>query len=350
MKRYESLDWLRGLMAFAIMIYHLWGWVVFQPESGNLLGNFGVYGVSVFFVLSGLSMAIVYNDILKDFSSSLIFFVKRLFRIWPLLWLCILLISLPSILRGDADLWRIFLNLTTLFGFIAPDQYINTGAWSIGNELVYYALTPFFIAIYNYKKVFGDLIVFITCLVGAYFGFVLLQQGVDLSEQWSTYINPFNNLFLYCCGLALYYNFHHVDFGKISYLLIGFAILIFGLYPVSGNQINIVTDTNRIVFSFAAIILTLGFYKLIVDLPIFVSKPFANLGEATYGVYLLHPLVYFFVAKIFTNNPSIVIITTVIITIIAANISYRFYEKPLIRLGKKATENISTNHKSTVVD
>lgn len=43
MKRYESLDWLRGLMAFAIMIYHLISWQVFHLESGSVLGNFGVY-------------------------------------------------------------------------------------------------------------------------------------------------------------------------------------------------------------------------------------------------------------------------------------------------------------------
>ncbi|MFH4113324.1 acyltransferase family protein, partial [Acinetobacter baumannii] len=73
MKRYESLDWLRGLMAFAIMIYHLVSWQLFHPEAGSLLGNFGIYGVSIFFVLSGLSMAIVYSNFIKDFHTSFIF-------------------------------------------------------------------------------------------------------------------------------------------------------------------------------------------------------------------------------------------------------------------------------------
>ncbi|MDC4571079.1 acyltransferase family protein, partial [Acinetobacter baumannii] len=86
MKRFESLDWLRGVMAFAIMIYHLISWEVFHPQAGNVLGNFGIYGVSIFFVLSGLSMGIVYNKYIKDFHTSIVFFVRRLFRLLPLLW------------------------------------------------------------------------------------------------------------------------------------------------------------------------------------------------------------------------------------------------------------------------
>ncbi|MFW6525104.1 acyltransferase family protein [Acinetobacter baumannii] len=85
MKRFESLDWLRGLMAFAIMIYHLTGWTLFHPEAGSVLGNFGIYGVSIFFVLSGLSMGIVYNNYIKNFQTGLVFFVRRLFRLLPLL-------------------------------------------------------------------------------------------------------------------------------------------------------------------------------------------------------------------------------------------------------------------------
>ncbi|WP_228148717.1 hypothetical protein [Acinetobacter baumannii] len=67
-----------------------------------------------------------------------------------------------------------------------------------------------------------------------------------------------------------------------------------------------------------------------------VSKPLANLGEATYGVYLLHPVVYIFVNKV-TEDPIICASTTVIVTIIAANLSYQFYEKRFIKIGKKVT-------------
>lgn len=350
MKRYESLDWLRGLMAFAIMIYHLVAWTIFHPESGSLLGNFGIYGVSIFFVLSGLSMAIVYNCFIKDIQSSMVFFLRRLFRLLPLLWVAVIVVSGLAFLGGNGiDLYKIFLNFTLLFGFIAPGEYINTGAWSIGNEVFYYAFTPLLIAIYAKNKQLGNLCVLFTILIGLYFAFGVLDSEQKLEGQWQTYINPFNNFFLYTCGLALYYNFHEVNIRKIAPYLILASLAILILYPVSGDQINIVAGFNRCLFATAAVVLTLGFYKLEVNLPDWFSKPFANLGEATYGVYLLHPVIFIFTNKLVTN-PVVCILVTSILTIITANISYRFYEKPFIKIGKKVTQNMSVKQELPVVN
>ncbi|WP_424585541.1 acyltransferase family protein [Acinetobacter baumannii] len=132
MKRFESLDWLRGIMAFAIMIYHLVGWNLVQPEAGSVLGNFGIYGVSIFFVLSGLSMGIVYHNYIKGFQTSIVFFIRRLFRLLPLLWIAVAVVSgVVYLLHGDFNFYKIFLNITLLFGFVAPDQYINVGAFLV---------------------------------------------------------------------------------------------------------------------------------------------------------------------------------------------------------------------------
>ncbi|QOW49279.1 acyltransferase [Acinetobacter sp. YH12138] len=335
MKRYESLDWLRGLMALAIMIYHFMAWEFVQPQSGSLLGNFGVYGVSIFFVLSGLSMAIVYNNYIRDFDSSLVFFIRRLFRLLPLLWVTISITTgINFILNGEIDIYKIFLNVTLLFGFIAPGEYINTGAWSIGNEVFYYAFTPILIMLYARNKQAANIVVLSLVALGGYFAFYALDPSKTLADQWQIYINPFNNFFLYACGLALYYNLHQLNMAKIAPYLILASMVILIFYPVSGNQINIVTGINRCIFSIAAIVLTLGFYKLEVNFPEWFSKPFANLGESTYGVYILHPILLMFVNKVI-SNPFVSVALTGVITIIVANISYKFYERPFIKIGKK---------------
>ncbi|RYZ82460.1 MAG: acyltransferase, partial [Proteobacteria bacterium] len=51
MRRIDELDWLRGLMAFSILIYHTasfmpLGW---DAESSSPIGKLGIYGVSIFF-------------------------------------------------------------------------------------------------------------------------------------------------------------------------------------------------------------------------------------------------------------------------------------------------------------
>ena len=193
--RIETLDWLRGLMALSIMFYHLTYWIIFPLDSTNPLGRLGVYGVSIFFVLSGLSMAIVYNVYINSIRTSINFYVRRVFRIWPLLWAVCILAILPQILKTGTYSWKLlFLNITTLFGFIRPTAYIPTGAWSIGNEMVYYALTPLIFFLYNYKKWVGN-VFFVICLsIGLFFAFNLLNPNVSLSDQWAIYVNPFNNL------------------------------------------------------------------------------------------------------------------------------------------------------------
>jgi exopolysaccharide production protein ExoZ len=208
--RYTPLDWLRGLMAISIMLYHFGG----QHDAATPLGRLGVYGVSIFFILSGLSMAIAYDLNIFDFRSSVNFFIRRLFRIWPLLWLAVALVAVPTYLIGKGphgqdpySFTTIALNLTTLFGFVSPTEYINMGAWSIGNEMVYYAFTPILISFYHLRKSIGNTITLITVGIGLLFAFSILSPADRLEVQWAKYINPFNNLFLYCAGIAIYYNF-----------------------------------------------------------------------------------------------------------------------------------------------
>lgn len=79
--RYESLDWLRGLLALSIMLYHLIGWDIAPLKADTLLGRLGAYSVSMFFVLSGLSIALAYHRYFSDWSSVWRFGVRRAFRI-----------------------------------------------------------------------------------------------------------------------------------------------------------------------------------------------------------------------------------------------------------------------------
>jgi exopolysaccharide production protein ExoZ len=192
--RLEPLDWLRGLMALSIMLYHLGG----KDNAASLLGRLGIYGVSIFFILSGLSMAIAYGRYIDDLKSAGAFWIRRLFRIWPLLWLAVALVAIPAFFAGHPySESMIALNLTTLFGFVAPEKYINQGAWSIGNEMVYYLLTPALIPIFRRSLVVGNLLTVLSTLLACMFAFRLLNPAVSLSEQWGIYINPMNNLFLY---------------------------------------------------------------------------------------------------------------------------------------------------------
>lgn len=338
--RLESLDWLRGMMALSIMLYHFGG----KSDAATPLGRLGVYAVSIFFILSGLSMAIAYDRYIKDFHTAGMFFVRRLFRIWPLLWIAVALVAVPAHIAGKPyNGTMLTLNLSTLFGFIAPTQYINLGAWSIGNEMVYYALTPAFIAAYRWRTSAGNIMTALASAIGLVFAFHLLNPSSGLATQWAIYINPFNNLFLYCTGLAIYYNFRETTLPSSWHLpLLILSISSFFLYPASGDTINIVTGLNRVAMSLISAAVVFGFYKCAPSLPNFLSAKLEALGVATYGVYLLHPIVMDFVKLTLSAlELHVRFIPTLLasgMTIVLALTTYRFIEAPFVRFGKRITQ------------
>lgn len=348
MTRIDSLDWQRGLLAFAIMAYHLTGWELHPLDSSSFLGRLGIYGVSMFFVLSGLSMALVYNRYIQGLGSAVRFFVRRIFRIWPLLWLAVAFATGAAMLAGQKPEWGLIaLNLTTVFGFVSPSAYINIGAWSIGNEMVYYALTPLIISAFNRRIWLGNLLTCGAVVVACWFSFGVLNPAGSLAEQWAQYINPFNNLFLYCGGIALYYNVRDVSLRMDWLAALFFAgLAVFLFYPVSGDQINIVTGGARVAFSLASLMLVLAFYKNTVALPNVLAAPLTQLGVVTYGVYLLHPIVYrtiiFGLKKLHMQLPPAAMIgMTVGLTVVAALLSFRLLEDPFVRIGKRLTSQRS---------
>lgn len=155
--------------------------------------------------------------------------------------------------------------------------------------------------------------------------------------------NPFNNFFFYCSGVAIYYNSRPSGYGNgfaLACLLV--ALSAFVLYPASGDLLNIVTGLNRMVFYVASVLMVLGFYNLSVRPPAWVARPLGALGLATYGVYLLHPIVHSTLKAIFTlwhlePVPSLIIGLTLVGTIAASLATYRYIELPLIRYGKSIT-------------
>lgn len=345
MNRFEPLDWLRGLLALSIMVYLLTCWELQDPDASTFLGRLGIYGVSMFFVLSGLSMAAVYASFIGDGRSWVRFFVRRIFRIWPLLWLAVGVVTVAGVaVKGEPVDWGLVaLNLKTLFGFVSPGAYINTGAWSIGNEMVYYALTPALLAVYNQDRRWGNLLAAVSCAAGVAIAYVGFDRDATLASQWQTYIHPVNNLMLYVLGVAIFYNVRGAAIGgRTALVLLAASLAVLVGLPVDGDLIRIVSGFERVVFVAACVGIVLGFYRMTLDPPAWIKRPLGMLGVATYGVYLLHPIVYQAVELAervagLDLPPLAMIAATMAATIIGSVIMYQLLEAPMIRLGKRLT-------------
>lgn len=331
-------------MALSILIYHSASFVPlgWDTSSSSLVGKLGIYGVSIFFILSGLSMAHVYHSFFTGPKKIATFFTRRAFRIWPLLTFVVLLVAIPAWAEGNPFSGKLILaNATGLFGLVWPSAYINVGAWSIGNEMVYYAFTPFVLVAFNRNRTIGNTLVAIAVLIGCAFAFLWMNKISTLADQWKTYINPFNNLFLYLSGIAIFYNLRSVEVRPSlrASLFIG-PIMLFVLLPVSGDQINLVTGFNRIYLSLTAVMIAVSFYKFAPTLPKVCDQALRNLGHISYGVYLLHPFAIE-LAKYCIDGaayPALFVSLVVLLTLAFAQIIYSLLEKPGIRLGKYVTQ------------
>lgn len=340
-KRLFQLDYLRGLVAVCICLYHITIWKTGNElGSDTLFGKLGVYGVTIFYILSGYTLAFVYQEV--DFLSRRqvkLFFMKRFLRIYPLLWFATL--ATLIITESNYSWLKIFLNVSGLFGLFSWDQYIATGAWSIGNELFFYLFFPLLMWLRsNARKVFylSGLLFFMGLFYQAFFQ---LNPIKPLSAQWSMYTSPFVQIMAFYIGIAI----QVIRLPQKQYVIIAsllFFLVLFALLPVSGNQIHLVVGWKRIVF----VSLCSGFVLFLAHLSVEINYFFHNalnwLGEISYSVYLLHPICFKIWISLFkfTNLPVTYFWSTLLVFIfLSSTIMYHFFEKSFVRLGWYMTKH-----------
>jgi exopolysaccharide production protein ExoZ len=343
--RLYSLDYLRGLCAFGIMIYHYLLWIDGVFTSDQFLGRVGVYGVAIFYVLSGLTLYHVYEPAFanRTFSFSN-FFKKRIYRIFPLLWLATFgAIILSQKLPNVTDL---ILNLTGLFGFFRWHVYFSTGVWSIGNELVFYTLFPIIALASVRKPIWMASIALITAALHSYYAYVAINPWVKLQDQWNVYVNPLNQVAFFVFGCMLGYLTKTVAVNRIvSLMIMACGIILFIATPARGNAVSLVEGNNRWIFTVASLMICLGVYKSSVQLPGMLHTFFKFLGESSYSLYLLHPLVFTVWAFLFHSAESsgiefpraVQLIVPVAISISLSYFVYRYFEQYFMRLGRHSS-------------
>lgn len=340
--RLYNLDYLRGLAAFAIMIYHYSTWSFWKFPADTFMGRVGVYGVCIFYVLSGLTLYYVYYDKMNMSRRDIIaFFKKRVFRIFPLLWLVTFTAILLS--RRIPDFSDLFLNLTGLFGFVKWDTYFSAGMWSIGNELVFYVFFPFFVLFAKSTRPMLFILSAALFSLYLYFAFVKLDPALSMDVQWKDYINPLNQVFLFLGGFLIGLLLHNIKINNsIVVMLLLSGLAVFTFYPTTENAISIVTGANRLIFTACCFLICICFYKLTFLFPKFIHKPLSLLGETSYSIYLLHPIVWTivgFASKVLGKHiliipTSVRLPLSVLLTLILSYYVYQYFEKYFMKLGK----------------
>lgn len=340
--RYASLDYLRGLMALAILVFHYDKWLTGNWDASSMHGRLGVYAVSIFFILSGLALTLAYENRLDtSLKSWLSFFKNRIFRIFPLLWLTTLATLLIDEVPRTARV--IFLNLTGLFGWVNPAEDVATGAWSIGCELVFYAGFPTLLLLA--KQSSGLFLGLFAASLGLCFWCAFAwfsPQNMAQTEWWEPYVQVANQACFFGSGMAI--GLFRSESARLSTLfwriLLVITLLMFAFWPIDAQAFSLIYGWNRVILSGICIVVVLAFFNSKLQWSGISHQFLVWLGAISYSLYLIHPLVFRALRSVLakfdvalTYWPTLLLAT--LITLLASYVSYRYLEKPAMEWGKK---------------
>lgn len=333
-----NLDGLRGLAIFLVLIHHLP--TLANPYLSNLQPN-GRLGVMLFFVISGFLITSLGCKERRESGrfSFWNFYMRRSLRIFPLYYavlglVCFLIYVLhvyPPKVQEEftAKLPSYLFYYSNLTG---PIQGPYSLVWSLAVEeqfYLFFALIFFFLPPRASRNVLLSL-----CLLRIFM------------PLWSPFIDG-ENLFIVAfryqeailLGVALAFLLENRKifawFSRVlgnlyataalgACLIVGFFTLPLEQYP------SLETATNLIFF---LIISSVAIQKQIY----FIGGPLLSyIGKISYGIYLLHTIVFYGVRKFISVDPLLIFLLGGALTLCMAALSYRYFESYFLRLKPKS--------------
>ena len=331
--RVLGFDVLRGLCAIGVAYYHLRGWLT--HEHWHVLGTYGVY---IFFILSGASLMLAYAQRQNGFHVGS-FLWRRFLRLAPLLWL---VIAYDTYLHPPENFFhsaQIFLNASLLYGLANPGQIsLVGGGWSLGIEVVYYLFFPVIIAVFTSWRP-ALLITLVVLICQWVFVNAMLPFDGSFVISWASYAQPlsFAGYFLAGCLIGKYFLEVPVNTSRIRnaiFVLGTTGLIILLIFCRAEHVETLLTSWLGPVLTVLSIILVLSAGH--VQFSHLWEWPARLLGHASYGIYLLHPLLYQVFYKPSGDVP-LIILKTMVTSFILALVFYYMVETPIRKIALHVT-------------
>lgn len=362
MKKYAYIDALRGYAILGVIAIH--SAVEFRVFDFYFQQGFrdAQYGVHLFFVASALtlflSLAGRSSAERRPYQN---FFLRRFFRIAPLFWFAIIAyyffgLSPWEAMRwereGELTVWNYVLTFSFLHGWSpATINKVVPGDWSIAAEMTFYLFVPL-LFIYVKKLSVAIWMTLIAIFVVIVFDAILdksysaIFPGYAESRWDYAKYNFVRQIPVFFMGMILYFLISQYSFGvklaRSGYsgvILVGvfFALIVL---PYNDNQYIPDSIFYAVVFVVFALVLSDDKNKLL------VNSAICYLGKISFSSYIIHFMVIdvliFYAPFYLLEGAGKLLVTgslliffgcAVLITAIISSITYRFVEKPGVRLG-----------------
>jgi peptidoglycan/LPS O-acetylase OafA/YrhL len=342
--RFEGLDALRAVAATCIVLYHtiLLNSLALPAWSTELVYRLGM-AVPLFYMLSAFSLSIGYYGKLQNRAALAQYGVRRFLRIAPLfyvllpVWLTVMWVKFDQ----APSFFAIIANLTFLFGFVPGlHESIAWAGWSIGVEMIFYALLPLiFLAARDWRS---SLALYGASIIAA----IAFQKAIGHATSYA-YMNIITQLPHFMTGLVAFHVYRSGVLSKLKdahYVLLAIGLAIWPLMAVLklGHLTVWGVDVEQygIGLAFPFIVLS----QVLSPDKVLVNRFSVFLGKRSFSIYLLHPLMILLAMPLVQAAnaahgskiaaPEGFLVVMLLVTA-AASITYRLIETPGMNLGRK---------------
>jgi exopolysaccharide production protein ExoZ len=336
MNKIISLQYLRAFACYCVLFVHVLQNLKIKPFGDYYIS--GGFGVDLFFILSGFLIYLTTknDDNWKSFA------VKRLFRIFPMYWFCLIFYFSWFAFHLDKNYTLIYCIQNFLMlpwtGPVDGNSLIIGVAWSTVYEVYFY--TVFSLMIFfkiNKKYIIGALFFLFLIFKTAYFFNILnLKENQIFNFLYSiagyTHILPFvlGVLLAMVSGNFIISNFiRDFKFKKIVFVCINFIyfiILIRAYNPIISYLISTIIFFIWLNVEF---VWNVNYNSV-------VSKFFVKMGDISFSIYFLHVLVINILISYFKITDLLLLsFLASVLTIAASIITFKYIETPFINLSRK---------------
>jgi peptidoglycan/LPS O-acetylase OafA/YrhL len=345
-RRFPVLDGLRAISILLVVTAH--------PAYPHEWPAFhGSAGVSIFFVLSGyLITTLLLREQQRQGRVSLAaFYVRRLFRIYPLFYLVLLgYVVLIFVLGQQSDRRHAFGANLAYYAFFLPEHafFFNhsghtvpyDGAWSLGIEEKFYLVWPvlgFLLLAYRKRARLGSLVV-------AFLGFSVAGW---IGGAWGWCLSSYA---LIAVGCALAIALHDpASYARLAWLGRPRVLLALAIATVAvqfGTNAIILGHFLYTVYALLIAALMAGLLTTTTSRGTgwLTSRPMVRLAELSYALYLIHNFGLNFAEKIVPQDGFVGSLASTVLglagALVACEIVHRIFEKPLTDYGHRLSRKI----------
>jgi peptidoglycan/LPS O-acetylase OafA/YrhL len=347
-KIFPSMDGLRGISIIFVIIAHI------NSNEKAFLGQFvfGQFGVKIFFVLSGflITTLLIKENYLNNNISLKAFYIRRIFRIIPLIILYLLVLVFLNYLFDLKIPLLSFLNSVFFvrnFPFKITNDWYTGHLWSLSVEEQFYLIFPFILSKYKHKYLKIILIIIATMSLLYYFmnnniGVFSYNKIVRITSWiFIILISPgsicilIGSLFsiLYCKFEKFFLNYMQNKFLGLFIFLFAIILHVLSKIFLSVNElipiiincciaITIILNLNK--NSYFAIFLNTDKIKYI--------------GQLSYSLYIWQQLFTYnqpWQKILLVNSSLLFVVINIILLFIISYISHEYFEKFFIDYRKK---------------